>query len=60
MHIWALVVVTGGRWVKVMFLSNYGLVMPYKDIDLDQYIGSDSGLLSDSTKPLPEPIFTNY
>ena len=40
-------------------LTHYGLVMPYDDIDLDN-IASCNGLLSDGTKPIPEPMLTPH
>ena len=40
----------GGEW-----LTNWGLVTPYGDIDVSQ-LGSGNGLLPDGTKQLPETM----
>ena len=37
------------------------VVMPYGDVDLSQHsTGSDNGLLLEGTKPLPDPMLSNY
>ena len=54
------------RSIEVMYIhvyiTHWGLVMPFGDIDLGQQlnIGSGNGLLPDGTKPLPEPMLTYH
>ena len=44
---------------STMVLLNYGIVMPYGDIELGN-IGSGNGLVPDGTKPLPVPMLPFY
>ena len=41
-------------------LTHWGLVTSYGERDPWVNIGSGNGLLPDGTKPLPEPLLTNY
>ena len=47
------------RLLKRVVLSHCGPVTPYGDIYIWVSIGSGNGLLSDGTKPLPEPILSS-
>ena len=41
-------------------LIHCGLVMPYGDIKIWINVSSGNGFVSNGTKPLPEPVFSNH
>ena len=45
--------------LEYYLFTHCGVVKPYGDIDLD-HIGSGNGLVTDGTKPLPEPILAYF